>query len=162
MSDTKFGFGKVKANIQRMKVDLPIVLANDAQNYFVKSWSTQSWDGVGWAEVKRREGPGTAYGGDKGTPEWRYPKGRGLGRRTRAILVQTGALRRATSNSIRSKTFGLIRLVVDLPYAAVHNYGLPTKNGQPMPARPFMKDSPILKAQQKVKIKEFTDKVWRK
>jgi hypothetical protein len=146
MSDTKFGFGAVKANIQRMKTELPIVLANQAQNYFVESWQKQGWEGVGWKEVKRRQ---------EGTPEYKYPKGKDLGRHTRAILVKTGTLRRAVSNSIRSRSFNLIRLVVAVPYAEYLNDGTPK-----MVARTFMKDSAGLRLIQREKIKEFTDKVW--
>lgn len=147
MADNKFGFGEVKRKITEMKVDLPVVLANQAQNFFVSSWAKQGWDGTKWKEPNRKI---------PGTPEYKYPIGKKLGRRTRATLVQTGALRRAVSNSIRSKTFDNVRLVVDLPYAEVHNDG-----GENMPARPYMKDSPILRIQQQKKIKEFTDKVWR-
>lgn len=144
--DNKFGFGKIKENITRMKTELPVVLANQAENYFVDSWKRQGWDGAGWQTPKRRI---------EGTSEYKYPKNKDLGRRTRATLVKTGALRRAVSNSIRSKTFNSIRLVVDLPYATYHNEG----DGK-IPKRTFMKDSPILRVKQKEKIKEFTDKVW--
>ena len=149
--DTKFGFQKVKENITRMKVELPKVLANQAQNFFVSSWDKQGWDGAEWKVPQRRI---------EGTKEYKYPKTKDLGRHTRATLVKTGRLRRAVSNSIRSQTFNQVRLVVDLPYAKIHNDGLPMKNGVNMPKRTFMKDSPILRVKQEQKIKEFTDKVW--
>ena len=60
MSDTKFGFNAIKEKIRAMKEDLPVQLANQAQNYFVGSWKQQGWDGQAWKEVKRRE---------QGTPE---------------------------------------------------------------------------------------------
>jgi hypothetical protein len=147
-----------------MKEVLPVQLANQAQNYFVASWKQQGWDGKVWETPQRKI---------EGTNAWKYPlpgnrmtgknfryKSRsnvGLARRTRATLVQTGALRQATANSIRSAVFGVngIRLVVDLPYAKRHN------DGEDMPQRKFMGDSPILRAKQIIKIKQFTDKVWQ-
>ena len=149
MADNKFGFGEIKRKIAAMKEELPKVLANQAQTFFVKSWANQGWEGQPWKEVKRRE---------EGTPEYKYPKRKDLGRRTRAILVGKGSgrLRRAVGNSIRSAAFDRIRLVVDLPYAAVINDG-----GAHMPERSFMKDSITLRAMQETKIKQFTDKVWK-
>ena len=143
----KFGFDVVKEKITRMKEELPKLLANQAQTFFVKSWSNQGWEGDKWQEVKRRI---------EGTPEYKYPKKKGLGRRTKAILVNTGRLRRAVGSSIRSQQFDRIRLVVDLPYAEVHNDG-----GVHAPKRTFMKHSTTLGAMQQEKIKEFTDKVWK-
>lgn len=149
MADTKFKFEALKARITKMKEVLPVQLANQAQTFFVSSWSAQGWDGAGWKTPLRRI---------EGTPEWKYPKKKDLGRRTRATLVKTGRLRRAVSNSIRSQVFGQngIRLVVDLPYADVHNSG----EGH-MPQRKFMGDSPILRTKQIAKIKQFTDNVWQ-
>lgn len=155
MADNKFGFGSIKEKIRQMKEILPAQLANQAQNYFVASWTKQGWDGKKWETPQRKI---------QGTSEYKYPKKKGLGRRTRATLVQTGDLRRRTANSIRSAKLGRegVRLVVDLPYAAIHNDGGPMANGGKMPQRTFMKDSPILRVQQREKIKLFTDKVWGK
>ena len=149
MADTKFKFEALKARIVKMKEVLPVQLANQAQTYFVGSWAAQGWDGTGWQTPKRRI---------DGTPEWKYPKKKDLGRRTRATLVKTGTLRRAVNNSIRSQVFGQggVRLMVDLPYADVHNSGLGN-----MPKRKFMGDSPILRVKQIQKIKQFTDNVWQ-
>lgn len=147
--DTKFKFEALKARIVKMKEVLPVQLAAQAQSYFVGSWAAQGWDGAGWQTPKRRI---------DGTPEWKYPKKKDLGRRTRATLVKTGTLRRAVNNSIRSQVFGQggVRLMVDLPYADVHNSGLGN-----MPQRKFMGDSPILRVKQIQKIKQFTDNVWQ-
>lgn len=146
MPDNKFGFGKVLQNIERTKRELPIQLANQAQNYFTGSFTKQGWDSVHWKEVKRRE---------PGTPEYKYPKKKGLSRRTSPILVRTGTLRRAVSNSIRSATFQSVRLIVDLPYAKRHNDGL-----KDMPQRKFMGDSPVLRSMQRIKIGSFFNAVW--
>lgn len=148
MSDN-FHFDRLKRNLLQMKHELPIILANQAQNFFVGSFTKQAWDGIGWKEVKRRE---------PGTPEYKYPKFKGLSRRTSPILVRTGRLRRAVSNSIRSATFQNVRLVVDLPYAAAQNDGDPDIN---LPRRHYMGNSPILVQQQKEKIKSYINKAWQ-
>jgi hypothetical protein len=149
MSEDKFRFNEVKRALQLVHRELPVKLANQAQNYFVKSWSAQGWDGRPWKTPKRRIA---------GTPEYKYPKLKDLGRRTRATLVgkQSGRLRRAVSNSIRSKTMNSVRLVVDLSYAHVHNEG----SGR-MPRRTFMKDSPILRKQQDAEIKNAFKDVFK-
>lgn len=149
MQDTKFGFQAIRENVRAMKEDLPVILANQAQNFFVASFTNQGWDGVPWQIPQRKI---------EGTPEYKYPKLRGLGRRTLATLVQSGALRQATNTAIRSQRFGVrgIVLIVDLPYAQAHNDG----EGH-MPKRTFMKHSPVLGVMQVRKIKEFTNKVWR-
>ena len=67
----------------------------------------------------------------------------------------TGRLRRAVGTSIRVKTFELIKLVVDLKYAARHNDGL-----DGMPKRQFMGDHPELTKKQRAIITKFFDKVW--
>lgn len=143
----QFGFDELNRKITAMKEELPKVLANQAQTFFVKSWSNQGWEGQQWKEVNRRI---------IGTPEYKYPKNKGLGRRTKAILVGTGRLRRAVGTSIRSRQFNNIRLIVDLPYAEVINNG-----GANMPKRTFMKDSPTLRGMQETKIKDFMDKLWK-
>jgi len=149
MSDNKFRFEQLKMNLLKMKSELPVVLANHAQNFFVRSFKSQSWDGQAWKEVKRRQ---------EDTSEYKYPKFKGLSRRTSPILVRTGALRRAVSNSIRSATFQSIRLVVDLPYAAVHNDGDETVN---ISRRRYMGNSPILMQEQRQKIKLYVNKMWK-
>jgi phage gpG-like protein len=143
----QFGTDRVLKNMQQLKNDLPTTLANQAQNYFVNSWRQQGWDGEGWAIPKRRI---------QGTPEYKYPKKKDLGRRTRATLVKTGRLRRAVSNSIRQATFDKIRLVVETPYAAYNNDGT-----DKIPKRQFMGDSPLLRQKQVQTIKKQIDKVWQ-
>lgn len=144
----QFGTDRILRNMQLLKNDIPTVLANQAQNYFTNSWRQQGWDGQPWETPKRRI---------TGTPEWKYPKKRGLARRTRATLVQTGKLRRAVSNSIRRATFEKIQLVVAIPYAAAHNEGT-----DKIPKREFMGDSPLLRKKQLQTIKREIDKVWKK
>ena len=154
MADNKFKFGELKQNIERMKRELPVILANQAVNYFVKSWDDQAFDGKAWKDVKRH---------DTSTPEYKYPIKLRARKLSSPILVGVykgrsgGALRRAVAGSIKSATFNKIRLVVGLPYASAQNAG--TDN---IPARPYMKDSPILRQQQRAKIKEFMSGLWGK
>lgn len=144
--DNKFLFGQLLKNLQTMKGEIPVILANQAQTFFTRTFTNQGWDGQPWQQVKRRI---------EGTSEYKYPKTKGLSRRTSPILVRTGTLRRAVSNSIRSATFQSIRLVVDLPYAYNQNEGVT------IPKRHFMGNSPLLEQQQVLKIKQYIDKAWR-
>lgn len=129
-----------------MKLEVPVLLANVAQNYFVNTFKEQGWDGQPWQEVKRRV---------EGTKEYKYPKYKDLSRRTSPILVRTGGLRRAVSNSIRSATWQSIRLVVDYPGAANQNEGLT------LPRRHFMGQSKVLDELIKSKLKQNIDKAWQ-
>lgn len=111
--------GKIK-NLERLKNTLPQILANQARLFFVRSWEIQGFEDSSvnkWAPRAK---------------ETKKTKGKN-------ILVSTGALRRATRNSIRDVSFNFIRLVVDLPYAARHNEGL-----DGMPERKFMGKSRTL------------------
>jgi hypothetical protein len=134
----KFNIGELVKNIEEVKRTLPILLANQARRYFVNSWQQQGYEGTPWKEVKRRE---------PGTPEYKYPKYKGLSRRTNPILVSSGALRRDANNSIQSQTWDLVRLVSSLEYASYVNKD-----------RPFMKDSPGLRAKQVKLITETVNK----
>jgi phage gpG-like protein len=143
----QFGTDRVLKNMEQLKSQLPTQLANQAQNYFTDSWRQQGWDGASWQVPKRRI---------RDTPEWKYPKKKGLGRRTRATLVQTGRLRRAVSNSIRRATFDKVELIVAVPYAKYHNEG-----AEHLPKRHFMGDSPILRKKQVETIKAAIDRIWQ-
>lgn len=113
-TSNRFNFDQVKQNLERTKRELPVRLAKQAENYFTASFTKQGFDGKKWKEVNRRI---------PGTYEYKYPKSKGLTRRTKPILIGSGALRRAVSNSIRNATFELVELQVDLPYAQIHNQG---------------------------------------
>lgn len=146
----KFNFDRVKRNLDRVKKQVPTILANQAQNFFVESWKKQGWDDNGvkqWAVPKRRV---------PGTPEYEYPKKRGLSRRVKPTLVKTGRLRRAVSHSIRQKTFNTIKLAVDVPYAQYHNEGT-----NRLPKRQFMGDSRTLRKMQLLTIYKEIDFIWQ-
>lgn len=136
--------------MQRMKETLPPLIANQAQRFFTKTFKDGGFDDNGlkaWKEVNRRI---------PGTPEYKYPKTTQLSRRTSPILVRTGKLRRAVSESIRTVTFDRITLTVALPYAGYVNDG--TEN---MPQRKFMGDSADLRKQQIELIEAEIDKTFK-
>ncbi len=139
----KFNFDQVIKKLEQAKSSLPKVLANDTKKFFLASWQKQGWDDGGvkaWAPRK--------YNKNK----------RAAGR---AILVKSGALRRAVNASLKSATFDSIKFVVDSPYAKVHNDGLPMRNGKPMQQRQFVGDSASLRKIQKGTIQKSTDKIFK-
>lgn len=186
----KFGFDKVLNNMDRLKKNLPVQLANQAKNFFVDSWKKEGWD-------------------DGTLKKWPARSVTNKKNKGRALLVKSGALRRAAGQSIRSQTFNLIKLTVALPYAAVHNDGYNgevkahtrarftksttsqyiglrrTKSGQlkerhrrttvftrtgdiqvrahnmSMPQRRFMGDSKTLRKMQVSLIENQIDKIWQ-
>lgn len=143
----KFNIDEVKKKLQATKRIVPIKLANLTQNHFVGHFNNESFESEKWQTPNRKI---------VGTNEYKYPKLKGLGRRTRKTLVKTGALRRATANSIRNATWNEIRLTNATKYAIYHNEG--TEN---IPARPFMKDSKELRKKQVSLINLEIDKIWK-
>ena len=151
----KFNFNIVIAQLEKAKSILPRVLSIETKKFFLNSWADQGWDGKKWEEVKRRI---------PGTKEYKYPKKKGVAsRHGRAILVGkgTGNLRKAVQNSLKEATFNRILFRVELQYAAVHNEGLPMRNGKRMPQRRFMGDSPSLRRIQMNIIHKEIDKIWK-
>jgi phage gpG-like protein len=142
----KFNFAEVKRKIELTKKQLPAILAKETEKAFVENFYQGGFFGKKW-QVPQRRVPGTnAY---------KYPKKGGFSRRTKPTLTMTGRLRQAVNTSTRVKTFELIKLVVDLKYAARHNDGL-----DGMPKRQFMGEHPELTKKQKAIITKFFDKVW--
>ena len=117
-----FNFDEIKKQIEHSNREIMTVLANQAQNYFVSSFRKQGFDGKAWDEVKRRT---------PDTPEYKYPKSKGLQRRTSPILTGAGyksrgvTLKRAVSNMSRTAQVGkgTLRMIVDVPYAKIQNEG---------------------------------------
>ena len=147
----KFNLDEVAAKMETVKVELPILLANQAQRHFVASWQEQGYEGAQWKEVKRRIA---------GTKEYKYPKYKGLSRRTLPILVRSGALRRDVNNRtggfIRSKTWSLVRLVSDTKDAKTGLMYSSFVNEK----RTFMADSPGLRMKQEKLITETLGKAF--
>lgn len=108
---SKFQFDIVLKNLDRVKKELPLQVANTTKNFFIKeNYNKQQFDGKKWKEVKRKGGKSS--------------------RSNSAILVQTGKMRRAVANSLKKATFDLIEFNVTeatakggFNYAAVHQFG---------------------------------------
>jgi hypothetical protein len=154
---SKFNFQQVRKNIGAMKRDLPRLLANDAQNYFLSSFRNQGWNGNPWEDVQRRI---------EGTPAFRYPKHKGLTRRTLPILQgRTGKLRREVSNLagraiINYAAFNFtVTLKINasvVPYAHYINKGTPR-----MVARRYMGDAPPLRRRLRNRITRYLDRSFK-
>jgi len=137
------------AALIRPKQTLPRELGEIAANVFQDNFTKQGFDDSGvnpWKQVRRRIA---------GTPEYKYPKKKDLGRRTRAILVKSGNLRRDIK--VRKARFdrievGTSRLTKD--YASRHNYG-----EDKMPKRKFIGNSRNLERKQKSHITNRLDKI---
>lgn len=142
----KFNFSRVIANVEKTKRELPIILAKVTQSEFVKNFRNEGFDGEKWITPNRRIA---------GTNEYKYPKTKGLSRRTKPTLTNSVALRRATANSIRQATWERIMLVVDLPYAKRHNEGL-----DGMPQRTYIGQTNELTRIQNGIVTKYFDKVW--
>ncbi len=153
---TKFNFDRVKKNVETLMRELPEILVNDATRFFNSAFRDQTWDDKPWP-VPQRKIPGTK--------EYKYPIKGAERRRSRAILVKTGRLRRALATSARpiarTSNSATMKWVIGLPYAAIHNDGLPMARGGNMPERKFIGDSKKLRTLQMNKIKTVTSKIWR-
>lgn len=146
MVDNKFKWEDKMQKLKAMHSALPIVLANVTKQHFVGAFREQGWEGQPWAVPKRRI---------EGTPEYKYPKYRGLGRRTQSTLIRTGRLLRAVNTSLRSATFEQITFIIDVPYAGYNNYGT-----DKIPARSFVKDGILLRAKQMEVINKHVKKIF--
>lgn len=150
----KFNFERVKAAIEQTKRTLPLLLAKQAENYFTDSFKKQQLGPTKWAEVQRRI---------PGTFEYRWPARPKASSRTRPIMIGTGNLRRKVSRSIHEATWDRVRLVVDLPYAKIHNEGgkAGRNHSSTIPARPYMKHTAELGKMQTKLITTTTNKIWK-
>jgi phage gpG-like protein len=120
----------------------------------VKSFTEQAFDGKAWQEVQRRI---------SGTNANKYAK---PASKTRAILIQSGKLRRAVSTSLRFATFDKIEFLIDggtIPYAKVHNDGDRAGRGAGfiMPKRRFIGDTKELRKKQVDIIVNEIDNIWK-
>lgn len=139
MGDIYKHMGEKLKKFERVKQALPVILGNQAVNYFQDSFRKGGFDNTKWPEVQRRIPETNSY---------RYPKKKGLGRRTRGILINKGKLRRDVR--LRLATFSKILVSTSLPYASVHNKGT-----NRIKRRRFMGRSPILRRMHSAKIKQL-------
>lgn len=135
---SKFGFDKVLKNLDRVKRELPKQVANDTKLYFLNAFRLEAWDGQPWELPQRRK-----------------RKARSSRDRSKT-LIQTGALRRAVSNSLKEATFQVIRFdVTDVTYAGYNNFGTPRN-----PQRQFMGQTNELTKIQTERITKIMDRIW--
>lgn len=130
-----FNFPEKKREIDRLKQILPKIIANEALNYFLEGF---------------RNGGGQTDAG-------RWPSRRPSARRNsgRALLVDTGALRRDIK--IRSTRMGKILIGTErIIYARRHNEGL-----KGMPKREFLGDSKKLDTKLKKTILKEINKILK-
>jgi len=137
----KFNFDTIIKKLESKKSSLPKILANSTKKFFLASWEKQGWD-------------------DNGITKW-APRKKNKKAIGRAVLVKSGALRRAVNASLKSATFDSIKFGVDLPYAQIHNDGLPMKSGKRMPKRKYMGDSASLRKIQKEIVQKEIDKIFK-
>lgn len=104
---SKFGFDKVLTGMERLKKSLPLKVGNDAKNFFTDSFKKEGFEDKQFNRWKPRQARGKVKKKDQ----------------TRNILMNTGRLRRSVANSLKSYTFDAIKFSVDVPYAAIHNFG---------------------------------------
>lgn len=127
---SKFKFNLVLQSFKRNEINVAKEIANAQRNYFVKSFDKQGWNSQQWKVPKRRI---------EGTQAYKYPKNKGLSRRTKKTLIGTGQLRRDVNASIKSVTSRGIKFEVNSDYAAIHNEGLKMAGTwRKMPRRQFM------------------------
>jgi phage gpG-like protein len=144
----EFNLDEVMKRFEVTKSELPKIFANDALNFVNDNFKKQEFEDTPirkWKEVKRRI---------QGTKAYKYPKKKDLGRRSRAILVKSGRLRRATF--IKKATWNETTIANPTPYAEYHNDG--TKN---IPQRQFMGHSHVLEKKQISKLTKALNEIWK-
>jgi phage gpG-like protein len=123
MARNKGGTESIQRKIRAfnaLKTVLPVLVANDAKNFFFNSFRKQGWE-------------------DEGVQRW-APRKSNVNNKGRAILVKTGDLRK--SLYVEQADWGKVRISSNLPYSAIHNEGLKGKafgkHPFQMPKRKFM------------------------
>lgn len=96
-----YDFNKIVIRMAEAKQHIPLILGNTAVNFFKNRFRAQAWT-------------------DKSAERWKQRKGNTDP--GRAILVKSGALRRA--NRIDQATFKQTVISNDRPYAEAHNEGV--------------------------------------
>lgn len=121
---------KIRA-FNALKTILPVLIGNDAKNFFNDSFKKQGWEDEGIQKWQPRKGEVGIGGLSK------VSKKSASGR---AILVKTGDLKK--SLFLEQADWGKVRISSDLPYSAIHNEGLEGnafgKHKFKMPKRKFM------------------------
>jgi phage gpG-like protein len=134
---------KIRNKIKQL--DMELTKATSAMGILAKNHFTKSFANQGFT--------------NEHLEAWKQRKASSRKQRSRAILVQTGRLRRSI-NSRRSGKFQ-VTISTDVPYAKVHNEGGRSGRGRgfQMPKRQFIGDSKILNRQIETKINQKI-KTW--
>ncbi len=129
-------------NLKDAKRNIPFLVSNNSKNFFLQSFRNQGFT-------------------DNSLEKWQKRDNRSRRNSGRAILVDTGALRR--SIKVSQSSFNKIVITSNLPYAAVHNYGLKAGRGRgfKMPKRKFMGNSKKLNQQNIDIIKSELTKIFK-
>jgi phage gpG-like protein len=112
----KFNFGGMDKKVKQAMKEAITIIANDAKNHYVKSFK----DGGFTDDTFKAWQPRKSKKDNAG----------------RAILVKKGDLRRSVNRTINLSQLRVI-FKSDLPYSAIHNYGLQGRNFK-MPQRQFI------------------------
>jgi phage gpG-like protein len=134
---SKFNLGKIEKGGRTAMERSIILIGNEAKNFFVNSWRLQGFD-------------------DRSVQKWTPRKKQDKKRAGRAILVDSGDLRRSIIREPVNKSQLSVKISTDLPYAKVHNEGI----GK-MPKRQFMGDSYKLNELCKKIIISQLDKIFK-
>ena len=129
-------------NLKDAKTKIPVLVYNNSKNFFLQSFRNQGFT-------------------DNSLEKWQKRDNRSRRNSGRAILVDTGALRR--SIKVSQSSFNKIVITSNLPYASVHNYGLKAGRGRgfKMPKRKFMGNSKKLNQQNIDIIKSELTKIFK-
>jgi len=144
MAKNEFNFDGIRR--QLLKTDISLDLANTVKNEAVTNFNRQGYDGKKWQEVQRRVPTTRTY---------KYAK---KSSRSRAILVQSGRLRRDVANSVsagKKNNNWSYTLVVNNPYAEAHNSGT-----NRLPERRFLGITPDLNKRLLQKINQRLKEAW--
>lgn len=141
--------------------DIRDILGVEAVNHFQESFVNEGFTDVNkepWKDVKRRDvnSPWHGHSGQKG----RFSQSRTV---AKILTGETKELQRSISYV---KTPAGVRITNSAPYAAVHQWGLPSKvygkSSFQMPKRPFMGKSAVLKKNIEDKIVNEIKKILTK
>jgi len=133
-----FGFENKLRRIERLRGNLPRIIANDSLNWFL--------DGF-------RQG-----GGKTDTGRWVSRRRTARRNAGRALLVDTGALKRDLRVR-RLRPTQIILGTARIHYARRHNEGITDKLGRRMPKREFLGNSKGLNKKNKKTILKELDKI---
>jgi len=97
-----FSLNPIERHFEQVLQYAPGLLGNDAVNFFLDSWKRQGWL-------------------DYSTTAWRQRSKNSKRNKGRAVLIDSGRLRR--SIRITSITGGAVTISTDVPYAKMHNEG---------------------------------------